>query len=271
MIARLAVAIGYSESESESHSCLVDAGSLPHRWQRVAGAGGKAGERLRSGIKRRCALGMFLWAGSVVGSRAMTIRGNKYLVPVADFHNHLPHPEQRDGSNGERFLAFHSLHQDRFVVKADRPAIAGEQAFEDYGDSDPIMFFVHHGFVAPVGGTGDCARLQLPRIDQVTIDGPGGKGSDQDVSRKRALLGKLRMHPGMYREGSPGPGHICVPPAGEPLQWVWTYLRVHAMHLEDGGEHYEACKYIIRSEQGAAVSGEAWDGCLGGSPRGSGT
>jgi len=44
----------------------------------------------------------------VVGSRAMTLHGHKYLVPVADFANHLPHPDQRpEGGNGERFLAYH--------------------------------------------------------------------------------------------------------------------------------------------------------------------
>jgi hypothetical protein len=33
----------------------------------------------------------FAWAVSIVNSRALTIRGEKYLVPFADMFNYSPH------------------------------------------------------------------------------------------------------------------------------------------------------------------------------------
>lgn len=282
-IARLAEGIrrqngGPDLGSSAAPTCPVDASSLPSKWLRVAKASGKSGLRLRAGVPRACSLGLYLWASSVVSSRAMTIKGNKYMVPVADFHNHAPHPDERDSGNGDRFLAFHSLRRDRFVVKADRATAPGEQVFEDYGDSDPILFFVHHGFVAPIGGAGDCARVQMPGLES-SIPVPGPDGSDvsppllshrkrqQGMDRKKRLLRKLGMPVGSTRQG---PGHVCIPPAGEPQRWVWSYLRVHAMHLHDGGEHHAGCRGILEAGDGQKVGQERWARCLGGSPRGGG-
>ena len=40
-------------------------------------------------------LGAWRWALAVVSSRALTFRGERFLVPVCDMFNYHPHPEPR--------------------------------------------------------------------------------------------------------------------------------------------------------------------------------
>lgn len=49
-------------------------------------------------------LDTYLWAVNLVGSRALTIQGRKYLVPFADMFNYAPHHQQRDADSGANFL-----------------------------------------------------------------------------------------------------------------------------------------------------------------------
>jgi len=46
----------------------------------------------------------FVWAFNLVGSRALTIHGRKYLVPLADMFNYQPHGEERSADRGANFL-----------------------------------------------------------------------------------------------------------------------------------------------------------------------
>ena len=49
-------------------------------------------------------LDTYLWAVNLVGSRALTIQGRKYLVPFADMFNYAPHHQHRDADSGANFL-----------------------------------------------------------------------------------------------------------------------------------------------------------------------
>lgn len=72
-------------------------------------------------------------------SRALTIRGQKFLVPFADMFNYAPQAETRDADRGSHFLKYHILGEETFTVKADRDAQPGSQLFEDYGDNPNTM------------------------------------------------------------------------------------------------------------------------------------
>lgn len=78
-------------------------------------------------------------AVTLVDSRALTIRGRKYLVPFADMFNYNPHKDARTADNGAHFLHYHVLGDKTFKVLADRATPAGQQLFEDYGDNDNSM------------------------------------------------------------------------------------------------------------------------------------
>lgn len=108
----------------------------------------------------------FLWAHSLVGSRALTLQGKKYLVPFADMFNYHPHPHPRHAAGGQHFLKYHHAKEDVFVVLADRDAAPGEQLFEDYGDNDNTLYLHHHGFVME-GNPFDCAAIRLPSLVNV--------------------------------------------------------------------------------------------------------
>lgn len=51
----------------------------------------------------------WVWAHSVVDSRALSIKGSRYLVPFADMHNYEPQEEKRRHNSGESFLKYHKL------------------------------------------------------------------------------------------------------------------------------------------------------------------
>ena len=96
----------------------------------------------------------FVWAATLVDSRALTIRGAKYLVPFADFLNFAPVPVPDGGAtrakaDGGAFLRYHELDETRgyFTVRVDRAVAAGAQVFEDYGDSDSSLYLQYHGMV----------------------------------------------------------------------------------------------------------------------------
>lgn len=114
-------------------------------------------------IASATSLESYLWALNLVGSRALTIRGRKYLVPFADMFNYEPHGDTRDADSGANFLKYHKLGEKTFDIVADRAASAGEQLFEDYGDNGNELYLNHHGFVA-ANNPFDCVRLQLPPI-----------------------------------------------------------------------------------------------------------
>ena len=79
------------------------------------------------------AVDAFLWADSIVNSRALTLAGKKYLVPFADMTNYAPHSgaASRRNDAGSSFLKYHRLGSSTFDVFTDRDVAAGEQMFED--------------------------------------------------------------------------------------------------------------------------------------------
>lgn len=96
-------------------------------------------------------LASFVWAATLVDSRALTIRGEKYLVPFADMLNYQPNAGAitRRADSGAAFLAYHQLDvkKQTFRVLTDRLTSVGGQVFEDYGDNDSGLYLQHHGFV----------------------------------------------------------------------------------------------------------------------------
>jgi hypothetical protein len=118
----------------------------------------------------------FLWAATLVDSRALTIRGEKFLVPFADMLNFspAPHAKDRKPDGGAAYLAYHQLDKSRhlFRVLSDRPTPVGEQVYEDYGDSETGLYLQHHGMVPAVLQT-TLAPFHRPSVpDTMVAKGP---------------------------------------------------------------------------------------------------
>ena len=102
---------------------------------------------------RRSRLVDYLWAKSVTGSRALSMSGKKYLVPLADMFNYKPHADasERKAENGKNFLRYHKIEKKIFYVYADRVADPSNNVFEytqlmeDYGDNTNEIYINHHG------------------------------------------------------------------------------------------------------------------------------
>jgi histone-lysine N-methyltransferase SETD3 len=114
------------------------------------------------------------WAQSLVESRALTLRGRKFLVPLADMANHKRHPEDRAQSDGEHFARHHILSRTHFTVRADRAVLPDQAVEEDYGDSSNLLYSAHHGMVIP-DNPFDCLALNLPTPDPATDAAAGVK------------------------------------------------------------------------------------------------
>lgn len=113
----------------------------------------------------------YLWAHSIIDSRALTFRGSRYLVPVADMVNYDPAPESRNDDNGQAFLKYHRLDDAEKTLRtfADRPCLPGDQLFEDYGDNSNAIYLEHHGFV-PERNPFDCVILDLPILTRAHVE-----------------------------------------------------------------------------------------------------
>lgn len=59
---------------------------------------------------------------SLVGSRALTLWGKKYMVPFADMYNYQPHAQTREADSGRHFLRYHKARCAPF------PALRGSQS-----------------------------------------------------------------------------------------------------------------------------------------------
>ena len=144
--------------------------------------------------RRRNKYSDYAWAIAVVGSRALSMSGTKYLVPFADMFNYAPHHEEREANNGAEFLRYHKVQGGNFNVFSDRSCGPGKQLVEDYGDNTNALYINHHGFVVEENPF-DCVELDMPKI-----------------SRKEKLRYKLatRMHlnsrPPVCIQ--PGKGHL---------------------------------------------------------------
>jgi hypothetical protein len=124
----------------------------------------------------------FQWAMSLIEGRALTLRGQRYLVPVADLIAYAPHVATRVAAQGSRFLRYHKVErratgtassrdEDAFVVLADRTMQPGELVTEDYGDAPSHVLFQHHGLL-PAENPFDCARLPVPSFIRLMHSDP---------------------------------------------------------------------------------------------------
>eukprot|EP00750_Incisomonas_marina_P004003 INCI13432.4.p1 GENE.INCI13432.4~~INCI13432.4.p1 ORF type:complete len:841 (-),score=130.41 INCI13432.4:2707-5055(-) len=109
---------------------------------------------------------------TIVGSRALIIKGKRLLVPFADMFNYMPQRgERRAHSYGDFFLHYHRVEDGAFKVFADRATRAEEQVFEDYGDNPNSVYLQHHGFV-PDHNPFDCVRMPLPVLQSTDFAYP---------------------------------------------------------------------------------------------------
>ena len=122
--------------------------------------------------QRRTRFADYLWAKSVIGSRALSMHGAKYLVPFADMFNYEAHAEEREADNGNAFLKYHKVEGGFFSVYADRDGAAGRQLMEDYGDNSNELYINHHGMVVDKNPF-DCVNVQLPPIDRASVPARG--------------------------------------------------------------------------------------------------
>jgi len=171
----------------------------------------------------------FAWASAIAASRALSLRGRRFLVPGADMANYAPRaagdaawdtatsevPAHRRGretaggliagasssdaaaERGQDFADFHGVapwsrladeaaglplpggasqqpavaataatnaSDLAFWVRADRPAVAGQQLVEDYGEEPNGLYALHHGFAAADNPNG-CVRVPYAPAD----------------------------------------------------------------------------------------------------------
>lgn len=120
----------------------------------------------------------WLWALGMVNSRAMSLRGTRYLVPMADMFNFAPTAAQltREHSyetRGDDFAATHKVVGDEMQILADRDFVAGAELFETYGDNPDSIYLQFHGFVPDVNPSA-CVdlRIDLPMLRQPSASSP---------------------------------------------------------------------------------------------------
>jgi len=190
------------------------------------------------------------WAQSVVESRALTLRGRKFLVPFADMANHQQHPEPRVQSDGEHFARHHLLTAGSFLVKADRRAAPGSAVHEDYGDGSNALYLAHHGMVIGENPF-DCAAVPLRPVDASVDAAPAAK------TAVLAALG-IRNAP-----------DVCVRPAAPRASLVppeaLAFLRVRSQPSHAVGKGTACGRTVEAVDDGGRPDRADVSECLGGS------
>ncbi|KAL7477444.1 hypothetical protein ACHAW6_003253 [Cyclotella cf. meneghiniana] len=108
---------------------------------------------------------------AIISSRAMVLRGEKRLVPMAEMINYAPRPETANYRIRPSFDLFHTLGENgSMTVRSDRNVFRDSvdlvkdnglnviQLFEDYGPVDSSLFLEAHGFV-PKENPNHCAVI----------------------------------------------------------------------------------------------------------------
>lgn len=109
----------------------------------------------------------FLWATSIVDSRALRFSGVPHLLPYADMFNFMPHGQVRPADSGSFFLKYHQLSSESVTIRSDRSCVTGEQLYEDYGDSSDDIYLLYHGFV-PETNSFRCINVETPKFASST-------------------------------------------------------------------------------------------------------
>ena len=107
------------------------------------------------------------WALAIIDSRALTFKGMRHLVPVADLVNHHAHADawSRKARRGEFFLRHHILSLSGLQTSSDRACASGDQLFEDYGDNPTQVYIEYHGFVPEEENPFDCTVIRFPTLN----------------------------------------------------------------------------------------------------------
>jgi hypothetical protein len=87
-------------------------------------------------------LSNFLYATSLATSRALTLKGRKYLVPFADMFNFAPHFDKREDTGGDHFLRFHQVTD---TVSAEAGA-GSNWGMKEEGPSSPFTSYPSYPF-----------------------------------------------------------------------------------------------------------------------------
>lgn len=104
----------------------------------------------------------FIWADSIVSSRAITTtKEGKILAPFFDMLNYAPHPQARKRNHLRIFDQNHRILGSLFMITADRHTRSGQEVSEDYGKHDSEHYFHTAGFVPDVNPF-DCVTVRLP-------------------------------------------------------------------------------------------------------------
>jgi hypothetical protein len=126
-------------------------------------------------VSAESTLAAFVWARSLVGARAMTVKGERFLVPFADFVSFAPNAAFREAHAGDYFLRHHPVTVSRwddegsngettriFGVLADRPMAMNDKVVEDYGDTTNHMCAAAAAAACCCGcsGSGCCAAVR---------------------------------------------------------------------------------------------------------------
>ncbi|KAL7537014.1 hypothetical protein ACHAXR_007547 [Thalassiosira sp. AJA248-18] len=141
----------------------------------------------------------------IVSSRAMVLKGEKHLTPLAEMINYAPKTEmqQRDEDLIRApFDLYHSLSEDNSItVRSDRDIFLADslsaeaatiQIFEDYGPVDSSLFLEAHGFV-PYENPNNCATI--PGSFFLRRNAANGRYDENVELVLRALESLYLIHP----------------------------------------------------------------------------
>jgi hypothetical protein len=160
---------------------------------------------------------------AIVSSRAMVLKGTKYLTPLPEFANYQPRQDERKKLKGkmkQTFMLYHERNDKSgsITVRADRNVLHGDQIFEDYGDIDNSLYLEAHGFV-PNDNPFHCAMIPASLVP-TPKDLPG-------VLRNAMIA--LRLLPNEKSELYPPP-MICILDDGSVTEnRAEAYLKIAAI------------------------------------------
>eukprot|EP00435_Cladocopium_sp_Y103_P010361 s4083_g2.t1 len=168
----------------------------------------------------------FLWARSVVASRAYALRGQRCLVPWADLLNH--------GASHEVQARYHILDeglQSDFVMALTKDLAKDEEVLQSYGEKPNAMLLLDYGFVLPNSAISTSVSItipppQIPDTDPQVIQkkkqlwlSSGGRGRETILELSRLNFDKhlqlQRAAAICSRSGEPNPGELSDDPGIE--------------------------------------------------------
>lgn len=176
---------------------------------------------------------------AIASSRAMILEGGiKYLAPLADMMNYMPRYDNRAAGSNESFLTYHSRNSDGSItVRADRNVVAGNQIFEDYGETDNSLFLEAFGFV-PHANPSHCAIIPpeiIPQPSSLPVE-------LVDVLTEQGIL--INRSPGNTPSASDA-GTLCISSDGVVAdERMRTYLAATQLDEKEGQQQkcIDACR-----------------------------